>query len=91
MSRADKLQLERELEQLSYTCGACFQDISDIEDTVFSLVFVNYKLTCESPIEVPYYVVFADPMCFFFLEVVIREDCYAFCSVCYEKEYNLEK
>ena len=69
LSRADKLQLERELEQLSYNCGACFQDIFDIEDTVFSLVIVNDKLTCESPIEVPYYVQFADPLFFFFVEV----------------------
>ena len=36
-----------------------------IEDIVFGLVFVNYKLTCESPIEVPYYVAFADPLFFF--------------------------
>lgn len=40
----------------------------DIEDTVFSVVFVNDKLTCESPIEVPYYVTFTDPL-FCFLEV----------------------
>ena len=35
---------------------------SNIEDTVFSRVFVNYKLTCESSTEVPYYVAFADPL-----------------------------
>ena len=37
----------------------------DIEDAVFNLVFVNDKLTCESPIDVPHYVAFADPLCFF--------------------------
>ena len=40
-----------------------------IEDTVFGLVFVNYELACESPTEVPYYVAFANPLCFFFVEV----------------------
>ena len=60
----------------------------DIDDTVFSLVFVNDKLTCESPIEVPYYVAFADPLCFFCgseVELVIREDFYPLCSECQEK------
>ena len=44
------------------------KNMLDIEDTVFILVFVNDKLTCELPIdmiEVPYHVVFADPLCFF--------------------------
>lgn len=82
LSRAHKLQLERELEQLFYTWGVCFQDMLDIDDTVFSLVFVNDKLTCESPIQIPYYVAFADPLVFFFflwkseVELGIREDFY---------------
>ena len=43
----------------------------DIENTVFSLVFENDKLTCESPIEVPYcffLFVFCLFVCFFFFD-----------------------
>ena len=61
-----KRQLERELERLSYSCGSCFQDIEDRgEGNVFDIVFVNDKLTCQSPIEVAYYAVHDDPLCFF--------------------------
>ena len=53
-----KHQLERELERLSYSCGSSFQHIEDRgEGDVFGVVFVNDKLTCDSPIELPYYVV----------------------------------
>ena len=41
-SCAQKLQLECDLELL-YNCGACFQDMSDIGDTVFNPVFINDK------------------------------------------------
>ena len=47
--------------------------------------------TRESPIEVPYYVAFADPLCFLCgseVDLVIREDCYPFCSVCNERGYK---
>jgi len=61
-----KLQLERELEMISYSCGCCFQDMEDREEgSIFDLVFVNDKLTCSSPIEAPYYVVFTDLLCFY--------------------------
>ena len=49
-------------EQKQKSCGACLQDLLGIKDAVFSLVFVNDELDCESPIEVPYYVAFADPL-----------------------------
>ena len=53
-----KHQLERELERLSSSCGSSFQHIEDRgEGDVFDVVFVNDKLTCDSPIELPYYVV----------------------------------
>ena len=47
--------------------------------------------TRESPIEVPYFVAFADPLCFLCgseVDLVIREDCYSFCSVCNERGYK---
>ena len=47
LSCAQKLQLEQELDELSYMCGVCSQDMLDVENTVFSLVFVIDKLTCK--------------------------------------------
>lgn len=66
LSRVQNLQIERELDHLSYTCGGCFQDMSEIEDSVFSLFFVNDKLSCAAPIEVPCYAPFTHPLCFFY-------------------------
>ena len=66
LKREKKLQLERALNTLLYSCGACFQDIqNDTDDDIFDMVYVNDKLTCESPIETPYYVVFTDPLCYY--------------------------
>lgn len=66
LKKGQKQQLEKELELLSYSCGCCFQDMEDRgEGSIFDLVFVNDKLTCFSPIEAPYYVVFTDPLCFY--------------------------
>ena len=50
--------------------------------------------------EVRYYVALADPLfCFFFcacvcgsgVDLVIREDCYPFCSVCHKRGYEPKK
>ena len=69
-------QLARELEMLSYSCGACFQDVEDLgEEEIFSVVFVNDKLTCESPIEAPYYVAHTDPICFYCGKCARRSSC----------------
>ncbi|KAJ8043478.1 hypothetical protein HOLleu_10576 [Holothuria leucospilota] len=49
-------QLEQELDVIMYSCGTCLQDVStsiseDDQDSIFEVVFVNDKLTCDSPIE----------------------------------------
>ena len=66
--RRKKQQLEQELESLSFSCDSYFQDIGDSgEYYVVIDVYVNIELTCQSPIEVPYYAVFDDPLCFYLL------------------------
>ncbi|CAB5355433.1 unnamed protein product [Rhizophagus irregularis] len=53
-------ELARFLDEIQYTCGDSFYDIAsnDTNDSMkklFSIVKVNNTLTCNSPIEIPYY------------------------------------
>lgn len=94
ITQAQNLQIERELDDLSYTCGGCFQDMSEIEDSVFKLVFVNDKLTCAAPMEVPYYATFTDPLCFFCGnedDLQIQDGYYPLCNRCHEEGYSPKK
>jgi hypothetical protein len=65
LKKNEILQLERELDNISYSCGSCFQEIEDYQGGIFEHVYVNDKLTCDSPIQFPYYVTFYDPLCFY--------------------------
>ncbi|CAB4439222.1 unnamed protein product [Rhizophagus irregularis] len=54
--------LARFLDEIQYTCGDSFYDIAsnDTNDSMkklFSIVKVNNTLTCNSPIEIPYYII----------------------------------
>lgn len=62
-------EVERELQNLWYTCGCVFTDTdreSDDETNVniFSLIRVRRNLNCRSPIEKPYYKVGYAPLCY---------------------------
>ena len=85
LKKDKKQELERHLDTLSYACGACFQDIDMDEDSVFNLVYVNDKLTCESPIETAYYVTFTDPLCYYCgaeRSLMFKEDHHPLCEDC---------
>ena len=81
-----RVELEQNLDVLSYSCGASFSDIQDKEDSIFEVVFINNKLTCDSPIEVAYYVVFNDPLCYYCGSEqnlpVPKKDEYPICDEC---------
>ena len=62
--RKQQLQkIEQELERLDYSCGSVFSNI-DADNDALAQVFVRKNLTCQEPIEVPYYGVGHDPICF---------------------------
>ena len=73
-----------------YSCGTCFSDvIADDDDgdaaSIFSVVFVNDKLTCQCPIEAPYYITFSDPLCFYCGsedDLQTANDTYPLCQMC---------
>ena len=74
-----------------YSCGTCFSDvITDDDDgddatSIFSVVFVNDKLTCQDPIEAPYYITFSDPLCFYCgseVDLQTLNDTYPLCQMC---------
>ena len=51
----NKSIIERELEELQYTCGSSFDAIDGYENSSLSLIHVRKNIDCKSPIEVPYY------------------------------------
>ena len=51
LKKNEILELECQLDNISYSCGSCFQDIEDYQGGIFEHVYVNDKLTCDSPIE----------------------------------------
>src|SRR6185437_6204257 len=65
LSSQDDKELTRFLDGIQYTCGDTFYDLSSsIQNSnstnnsmkkLFSIVKVNNTLTCNSPIEIPYY------------------------------------
>ncbi|PKC04797.1 hypothetical protein RhiirA5_421760 [Rhizophagus irregularis] len=64
-------ELARFLDEIQFTCGDSFYDIAsnDTNDSMkklFSIVKVNNTLTCNSPIEIPYYSsrLFKEVLCF---------------------------
>jgi hypothetical protein len=64
-------ELTRFLDEIQYTCGDTFYDIAsdDTNDSMknlFSTVKINNTLTCNSPIEIPYYSsgLFKEALCF---------------------------
>lgn len=82
-----RLELEKNLDVLSYSCRASFCDVEDKEDSVFEYAFVNNKLTCDSPIEVSYYAVFNGPLCYYCgsehdMPVVPTNDVFPLCDEC---------
>ncbi len=89
LKREQNVQLEHNLDVLSYSCGASFCDIEDKENYFFDVVYINDKLTCDSPIEASYYVVFInDPLCFYcgseHNHVKSNKDQYPPCNECKE-------
>jgi len=48
-------ELQRIIEELTYTCGSKLQDIEDAPTDLLEQVFVKANLSCNTPIEIPYY------------------------------------
>ncbi|XP_014674219.1 PREDICTED: uncharacterized protein LOC106814419 [Priapulus caudatus] len=66
LKRDDRDQLQREMDTLIYSCGTSFSDLDELpDDSVLNRVFMSKKLTCMSPMEIPYYASFPEePLCF---------------------------
>ena len=56
-------KIEQELERLDYSCGSVFTNI-DADNDALAQVLVRKNLTCSEPIEIPYYGVGHDLICF---------------------------
>ena len=68
ISKEERNIVQRLFENVFYTCGASIQDIEvaeDEENEVLKKLFTSTKLTCISPMEIPYYSAFSkEPLCF---------------------------
>ena len=45
-------------------CGSFFCDIESADDDVLQKVNVRQNLSCQTPIEIPYYTIGHDPICY---------------------------
>ena len=68
ISKVEKSQAMQLFEQFSNSCGASLQDVVEFsgdDETIVSKLYTSAKLTCNSPMEIPYYGVFLnEPLCF---------------------------
>ena len=54
LKQQERIELERGLNGLSFSCGAQLQDSDSVPDYLKEIVFVR-KLSCEDPVEKLYY------------------------------------
>ena len=65
LKNEEKSELSNILESVQYSCGAVMQDIEHEDVSVLTKVYVRENLTCESPIEIPYYSMNHEPLCIY--------------------------
>lgn len=102
LSKKEFVDLQRALEDISYTCGATIQDFvenhEENPDHILLKVHARKDLQCQTPVEVPYYSSGIYPLlcchCATSEELVSGEaarDIYATCSVCFDSKPRLLK
>ena len=83
-----RIEVDRELELLSYTCGSSFEDLDENDEArsiLTGVVHVRANLTYKSPIELAYYITQTDPICFHCgLEenLITTAEYYPVCATC---------
>ena len=65
ISRWEKARLEKILQEVQYSCGSSLQDIGHDNSSILSRVFTRVNLLCSSPMEIPYYGTYHEPLCFY--------------------------
>ena len=67
LKRNQKLELEKNLQEVLYVCGDSLADAECDDDSVLNVIHTKTNLSCNSPIEIPYYSAGNTPICFFVL------------------------
>ena len=63
INRWEKVRLEKILEEVQYSCGSSLQDIEHDDSSILCRFKTN--LLCSSPMEIPYYGTYHEPLCFY--------------------------
>ena len=95
VTRWEKTKLEKILEEVQYSCGSSLQDIDD-ESSILCRVFTRTNLLCSSPMEIPYYGTYHEPLCFYcgcsdVAEDDDLQDKYPICNNCLHKKPAVSK
>ena len=96
LSFQEVLQVERILEDVYFTCGSSLQDIdsshgvgSTTDSRLLSKVFVRANLTCNDPVEIPFYSSKSFPdvcvHCACVGDLVENQDVYPTCNYCFKE------
>ena len=65
LKKQQREELEILVENIEYSCGSVFTDIEGEEDSIQRSVFVKGNLTCNAPIEIPYFTAGYTPICYY--------------------------
>ena len=60
-----KSELEDILLEVLYVCGDTLTEVEHDDDSVLNAIHLRTNLSCNSPIEIPYYSAGNTPICFF--------------------------
>ena len=87
LKKKQKLELEKNLQEVLYVCGDSLADAECDDDSVLNVIHTKTNLSCNSPIEIPYYSAGNTPICFFCAseEEDFKEqtECYPICETCH--------
>ena len=88
----DKHQLQLVLEDVSYSCGAMFNEL-DIPDSLTCVHVLEH--ICYDPVEPLYYVAGFDPICVYCASEELRESSteyyYPMCNNCFQNKEPIKK
>ena len=62
-----KSELEKILLEVLHVCGDSFADVECDDESVLNVMYTKTNLSCNSPIEIPYFSAGNTPICYFFV------------------------
>ena len=86
ISFSERNELEKLIENLTYSCGSVFQNIEQVSSSLLlTKVYVKGNLICNTPVEIPYYSAKNADICYHCggeTDLIVKEGFYPTCQLC---------